>query len=104
MLYHAMGKLQLAESMYKRSLPIRVATLGSQHPAVFNLMMNYSNVLIALGRAVDAEEMKAKFAGNSTGRWTRSGTYAAVEIPDHESLHESLMESSADLPVLGERK
>jgi tetratricopeptide (TPR) repeat protein len=100
MLYHAMGKLQLAESMYKRSLPIRVQILGPEHPAVFNLMMNYSNVLIALGRAVEAEEMKARFAGNSTGRWTRSGVHAAIDF----DVSETLMESSADLPILGERK
>jgi tetratricopeptide (TPR) repeat protein len=100
MLYHAMGKLQLAESMYRRSLPIRVLTLGAEHPAVFNLMMNYSNVLIALGRAVEAEEMKARFAGNSQGRWTRSGVDAAIDF----EVSETLMESSADLPILGERK
>ena len=100
MLYHAQGKLVLAEGMYKRSLPLRARSLGSQHPAVFNLMMNYCNVLVALDRAPEAEEVKARFSEAATGRWARSDSYGAA------MRGEQPVDTSADndLPVLGERK
>ena len=99
MLYHAQGKLAQAEGMYKRSLPLRARSLGNQHPAVFNLMSNYCNVLVALNRADEAEEVKAKFAEASTGRWARSEGY---NVQGGDEPMDS--PASNDLPVLGERK
>jgi tetratricopeptide (TPR) repeat protein len=101
MLYHAQGKLLLAEGMYKRSLPLRARALGNQHPAVFNLMMNYCNVLVALDRAYEAEEVKATFAEASTGRWARSDAYGAAVQGGDEPMDSP---AANDLPVLGERK
>jgi tetratricopeptide (TPR) repeat protein len=101
MLYHAQGKLLLAEGMYKRSLPLRARALGNQHPAVFNMMMNYCNVLVALDRAYEAEEVKARFAEAATGRWARSDAYGASVQGGDEPMDAP---AENDLPVLGERK
>jgi tetratricopeptide (TPR) repeat protein len=88
MLYHAQRKYAQAEPLYKRALPIRTQALGADHPAVNNLISNYQNLLRATGRSAEAERVKFEAQSITSGRWTRSGSYQALTIPQSEKLHD----------------
>jgi tetratricopeptide (TPR) repeat protein len=86
MIYHARKDYVFAEKFYKQALPIRSKALGGEHPAVLNLILNYTHLLTTTGRKAEAERLKS-YSLPSKGRWTRSGTYQAVAIPQAEQLH-----------------
>lgn len=88
MLYHAQRKYAQAEPLYKRALPIRTQALGADHPAVNNLISNYQNLLRATGRSQEADRIRFEAQSITSGRWTRSGSYQSLTIPQSEKLHD----------------
>lgn len=88
MIWHAQKNYDQAEKYYKQALGIRSGALGNNHPSVINLIMNYAHLLTVTGRIGEAERLKG-LTKPQKGRWTRSGTYQALQIPATEQLHEA---------------
>jgi tetratricopeptide (TPR) repeat protein len=86
-IFHAQKKYADAEAYYRQALPIRQSRLGVDHAIVMALTMNYAHLLITTGRAKEANELRLAATTLGPGRWTRSGSYQVLSIPEGEKLH-----------------
>lgn len=99
MVYHTLEKFPEAEEFYRRALRIRRKVLGVEHPDVEELIKNYANLLVASGRALEAEDLKASTISVKTGVWNRSGHFKSIQITNPESL---LLPETTPFPTTAE--
>ena len=81
MLYHSWGKLGQAEPYYKRSLKVKTQVLGQRHPEVMTLLGHYTAMLYQMNRGAEAEQLRSSAVQISNGRFTRSGRWEALAVP-----------------------
>jgi tetratricopeptide (TPR) repeat protein len=84
--YHTLEKFPEAEEFYRRALRIRRKVLGVENPEVEELIKNYANLLVAAGRAFEAEDLKASTVSVKTGVWNRSGHFKSIQIERPDAL------------------
>lgn len=86
MLCHLQKKYMDAEVLYKQTLSIKTKVLGPNHPDVIKVLENYANLLTATHRTAEAEHLKVCAQSITNGRWRRSGTWKAFEVPADTGL------------------
>ena len=59
-LYHAQGKYDQAEPLYKRALAIREKALRPDHPDVAAVLENYAALLKATNRPAEADKLQQR--------------------------------------------
>ncbi len=72
MLYHVREEFTRAESHYKRALRIKTAHLGKDHADVIKLTGNYANLLKAVGKPKDAEQLTSEETVITARNWKKT--------------------------------
>ena len=62
MLQHFQGRLERAETYYRRALAVQQAALGPAHPDLADTLENYADVLAMTGRGAEAARFKERAA------------------------------------------
>ena len=72
MLYQAMGQHAKAEPLYQRSLEIREAKLGKDHPDVADSLNNLAWLYQAMGQHAKAEPLYQRSLQIGEASWART--------------------------------